>query len=494
MFANRSILHEQARPAVIRESRRAPWLAVSVVCFGAFMGQLDASIVTITFPAMEHTFRVSVAEVQWVSLVYLLGLIAMLAPAGRLGDAAGRELVYIYGFAVFTVASAACGLAPSLGVLVGLRIIQAAGAAMLQSNSVALVTTSAPKNRMRFALGVQAGAQSVGLGFGPPLGGLVPSTVGWRAVYWVNVPVGVAALVAGRYLLPRTRQFSPREKFDWPGTLLLVAWTSALLLVLSAASGLHLPAWLTALLAAIGVAGAIAFVRREIRTRHPLIPVWLLRSAPVALALTGAACGYLTLFGPLVLIPQLLGHEPGGEARTGLLLSALPIGFGVAALFGDAVLPKAWGDRRRGFTGAALTCTVMCAAIFVPVTQTPVVAELALTGLGLGIFVPANNTVIMRTTADSSASLLGGLVNMARGIGTTLGIALMALALHLGNPDKSGHGYAESAQARPAFIVLAVVSAVAAAIALASRAQPRGQAAQGGGPVRCLRDTKHRTS
>ena len=344
---------------------------------------------------------------------------------------------------------------------------------MLQSNSVALVTTSAPKDRMRFALGVQAGAQSVGLALGPTLGGLLTSTVGWRAVYWVNVPVGVAALVAGRYLLPRTRQFSPREKFDWPGTLLLVAWTSALLLVLSAASGLHLPAWLTALLAAIGVAGGIAFVRREIRTRHPLIPVWLLRSAPVAWALIGAACGYLTLFGPLMLIPQLLGPGPGGEARTGLLLSALPIGFGVTALFGDAVLPKAWGDRPRGFTGAALTCTVMCAAIFIPVTQTTVVAELALAGLGLGIFVPANNTVIMRTTADSSASLLGGLVNMARGIGTTLGISLMALALHLGNPDKSGHGYAESAQAQPAFIVLAVVSAVAAAIALASRA--RGQ-------------------
>jgi MFS family permease len=483
MFAYRSILHEPARPAVIRESRRAPWLAVGVVCFGAFMGQLDASIVTITFPAMEHTFRAPVAEVQWVSLVYLIGLIAMLAPAGRLGDAAGRKLVYTYGFAVFTVASAACGLAPSLGALVGLRLVQAAGAAMLQSNSVALVTTSAPKDRMRFALGVQAGAQSVGLALGPTLGGLLTSTVGWRAVYWVNVPVGIVAVVAGRYLLPRTRQFSPREKFDWPGTLLLVAWTSALLLVLSAASGLHLPAWLTALLVAVGVAGGIAFVRLELRTQHPLIPVWLLRSASVAFALIGAACGYLTLFGPLVLIPQLLGHGPGGEARTGLLLSALPVGFGVAALLGDAVLPKAWGDRRRGFAGATLTCAAMCAAIFLPVTQTTVVAELALAGLGLGIFIPANNTVIMRAAADSSASLLGGLVNMARGIGTTLGISLIALALYLGSLDRSGHGYAESAQARPAFILLAVASAVAAVIALASRAQGAGGAVQGGGSV-----------
>jgi hypothetical protein len=124
----------------------------------------------------------------------------------------------------------------------------------------------------------------------------------------------------------------------------------------------------------------------------------------------------------------------------------------------------------------------MIAAIFLPVTPSLVVPQLALAGLGLGIFVPANNTLIMRTTADSSASLLGGLVNMARGIGTTLGISLMALALHLGNPDKSGHVYAEATQARPAFIVLAVASATAAAIALAGRAPGAGWAFQGGGP------------
>jgi MFS family permease len=474
MFVYRSILQEQARPAVIRESRRAPWLAVSVVCFGAFMGQLDASIVTITFPAMERDFSAPVAAVQWVSLIYLLGLVAMLAPAGRLGDAVGRKLVYTYGFAVFTVASAACGLAPSLGVLVALRLIQAIGAAMLQANSVALVTTSAPKVRMRFALGVQAGAQSVGLALGPTLGGLLITTVGWRSVYWVNVPVGIAAVVAGRYLLPRTRQFSRPEKFDWPGTLLLVAWTSALLLVLSAVSGLSLPPWLAALFAALGLAGAAAFIRREGSTRHPLIPVWLLRSRPLALALAGAACGYLTLFGPLVLIPQVLGHT--STARAGLLLSALPLGFGLAALLGDLVLPKAWGDRRRGFAGALLTCTVMCAATVVPVTQATVAVQLALAGLGLGIFVPANNTVIMRSTADSSASLVGGLVSMARGIGTTFGISLMALALHLGTQSSQAgnhgfathQGYPGAEQARPAFIVLAVAAAMAAAIALAA--------------------------
>ena len=205
--------------------------------------------------------------------------------------------------------------------------------------------------------------------------------------------------------------------------------------------------------------------------------MWLLRSRPLALALAGAACGYLTLFGPLVLIPQVLTHGLSSAARTGLLLSALPLGFGLAALFGDLVLPRAWGDRRRGFAGALLACAVMCTAIVVPVTQVTVVPLLALAGLGLGIFVPANNTVIMRSTADSSASLVGGLVSMARGIGTTFGISLMALALHLGTQSYQAgnhgyaahHGYAGAEQARPAFIVLAVVAATAAAIALASQ-------------------------
>ncbi|HZR53367.1 MAG TPA: MFS transporter [Streptosporangiaceae bacterium] len=471
MFGYRSILHEAPRPAAIRENPRAPWLAVGVVCFGAFMGQLDASIVTITFPAMQRDFGVPVAAVQWVSLIYLLGLVAMLAPAGRLGDARGRKLVYTYGFAVFTLASLACGLAPTLPSLIGLRLVQAVGAAMLQANSVALVTTSAPARRMRFALGVQAGAQAIGLALGPTLGGLLTATVSWRAVYWVNVPVGVAAIVAGRYLLPRTRQFSRQERFDLRGTLLLVAWTSGLLLVLSAASGLNLPTWLEAVLAAITMATAAAFVVHEKRSAHPLIPVSMLRSPQLTLALAGALCGYLTLFGPLVLVPQVL--DAGDAARTGLLLSALPLGFGVAALAADAMLPKSWGNRQRGFAGATLTCAALCAATITPITTTTVIPLLGAAGLGLGVFVPANNAVIMRT-AGSTASLRGGLVSMARGIGTTLGISLIALALHLGAArGYPAPGYPEGAHisARPGFVLLAAVAALAAGIALAGRAR-----------------------
>jgi DNA-binding MarR family transcriptional regulator len=141
------------------------------------------------------------------------------------------------------------------------------------------------------------------------------------------------------------------------------------------------------------------------------------------------------------------------------------------------VLPKGWGDRRRGLAGALLACAAMAAATVIPLTPATVVPPLALAGAGLGIFVPANNTVIMRSVADSSASLAGGLVSMARGIGTTLGISLMALAWHLGSHSyQAGNpGYSGTEQARPAFGLLAAAAATAAVIAVATRAKARGQ-------------------
>lgn len=466
MFGNRTILAEAPRPAAIRSHPWAPWLAVTVVCFGAFMGQLDASIVTLTFRPMEREFGAPLAAVQWVSLAYLLVLVALLIPAGRIADAVGRKLVYGYGFAVFTAGSAACAFAPSLGVLVACRVLQAVGAAMLQANSVGLVTTSAPPGRMRLGLSIQAAAQAIGLGLGPTLGGLLTQTAGWRAVYWINVPVGCLAMIAGRYLLPRTRERSQGMSFDWPGAALLGTATVALLIALSVVGGLPAPGWLGALMAGTAVAAGAAFALRQRRAPHPLIPHELVRSARITLGLAGALLGYLVLFGPLVLVPQLLaGH--GSVIRTGLILSALPAGFGVAALTAEAVLPRGLRNRTRGSIGAAACAVVMVMLIFMSSYTIGIVLLLGLAGLSLGILVPANNALIMRTGAASSAGTLGGLVNMARGIGTTLGIALVTLALHV-----SGSGAGRHPDGTLAFVLLAAASAGAAAIALTIRPLP----------------------
>ena len=269
------LLRERPRPERIRTSPGAWKLAVVTVGFGAFMGQLDASITTLAFPAIRSEFGVGLQAVSWVSLSYLLTLTLLLVPVGRLSDALGRKLFYVYGFAVFTAASLACALAPTLGALIAFRVVQAVGAAMLQSNSIALISNAAPPERLRRALGAQAAAQALGLGLGPAVGGLLVDTVGWRWVFGVNVPVGVAALAAGVLLLPRTRERNP----------------------------------------------GFAVSLDPLRVRR------------VRRGLLGAGGGYLVLFGPLVLVPVIMVARGESALVSGLVLTTLPVGFAAGASF-----------------------------------------------------------------------------------------------------------------------------------------------------------------
>src|ERR1700712_5414953 len=142
MTGMRRLLTEPARPDRIRRLTGAPWLVGAAVCVGAFMGQLDASIVTLALPAMRDDFGTWLASVQWVSLIYLLVLVGSVSAFGRIADRAGRKLLYVYGFALFTLASLGCALSGSLPLLLGMRVAQALGAALLQANSVALIRTT----------------------------------------------------------------------------------------------------------------------------------------------------------------------------------------------------------------------------------------------------------------------------------------------------------------------------------------------------------------
>jgi len=453
-----TLLREPARPVAVREHRLAPWFAVGAVCLGAFMGQLDASVVTLAFPELQRQFGAGLAGVQWVSLAYLLTLVALLVPVGRWSDRLGRKLVYLYGFAVFVAASAACGLAPTLPALVGLRVLQAAGAAMLQANSVALVTTSTPAAARRAALAVQAAAQALGLAAGPVVGGLLVASVGWRWVFFVNVPVGVAAVVAGWYLLPRTRQFARRQGADPAGTVLLAITAAGLLVPLSSLSGLGVPAWATAGSAAAAVAAGAALAWWERRSAAPLVDLPLLARAGTVAALGGALCAYLVLFGPLVLLPQTMAAH-GGALRAGLLLAALPVGFGLAAVAAERVLPAAWPNRRRCAAGGLLACCCV-AALAVPGPGAVLAVPLALLGAGLGVYIPANNAQIMAAVPVRDAAAAGGMVNMTRGLGTALGVAVVTLGLHAG--ERFGH--ADAARLAVAALTAGAVAATWAGI------------------------------
>jgi MFS family permease len=395
------------------------------------MGQLDASIVTLAFPALQHQFAASLAGVQWVSLAYLLVLVALLVPVGRWSDRFGRKLVYLYGFAVFTGASAACGLAPSLTALIALRMVQAAGAAMLQANSVALVATSTPAAKRRTALAVQAAAQAMGLAAGPLVGGLLIAALGWRSIFLVNLPVGLIALASGWFLLPRTRQLAQRSGADPLGIALLATTAGGGLVALSSLSGLGLPAGLIAGSAGAAVLACASLGWWERRAAAPLVDIRMLAASGTAPALGGALCAYLVLFGPLVLVPQLLAAHGDSALRTGLLLTALPAGFGLAAVAAERLLPASWSNCDRCIAGGLLA-SASAAALAIPAPVIVLAIALGLLGIGLGAYIPANNAEIMAAVPARHAGTAGGMVNLARGLGTALGVAIVTLALHAG--------------------------------------------------------------
>lgn len=424
------LTRESRRPQWVREHPRAPWAAVGAVCLGAFMGQLDASIVTLTYPQLQSDFATGLGSVQWVSLSYLVVLAVLLVPVGRSADARGRKLLYLYGFGLFSLASAACALAPTLGWLVAGRSFQAVGAALLQANSVALVVLSVPRSRVRTALGFQGAAQALGLALGPTLGGVLVDAYGWRSVFWVNVPIGVVAILAGYVLLPRSRDLHPGQGRDGAGFGLLATAMVSSLLVLSGLSGMPLPRASVVGLFVVAVVAAAAFWRAEKRTPAPLVDLDLLRRGRLAASLTGALLAYLLLFAPLVLYPNVFATWGMGTAAGGLVLSCLPAGFALAAVGANLLHVRA-SNRQRVVVGAV--GVFACVVTNVAVWRSPglVAVVLLLMGAFLGLVIPANNATVMGAVAASASAVTGGMVNVARALGTALGVAVVAVGLHM---------------------------------------------------------------
>jgi len=394
------------------------------------MGQLDASIVTLTYPQLQAEFNTGLGSVAWVSLSYLVVLAVLLVPVGRWADTRGRKLLYLYGFGLFSLASAACAVAPSLGWLVAGRGFQAVGAALLQANSVALVVLSVPRSRVRTALGIQGAAQGLGLALGPTLGGVLVDAYGWRSVFWVNVPVGVVAILAGYVLLPRSRDLNPARGKDVAGFVLLAAAIVSSLLVLSALSGMPLPSAVVVELCVVAVVTAVLFWRTEARAVAPLVDIDLIRRDRLSVSLAGALLAYLLLFAPLVLYPSVFATWGMSTAAGGLVLSALPAGFALAAV-GANVLHLRASNRLRVAVGAmgVFACVVANIALW----RSPglVAVLLLLMGAFLGLVIPANNATVMGAVPASASAVTGGMVNVARAMGTAFGVAVAAMGLHV---------------------------------------------------------------
>lgn len=458
-----TLLKEPARPAWARERPNSYWLAVYTVCIGAFMGQLDASIVTVAFPTLQHDFGAPMGQVEWVALSYLLVLVACVVAVGRFSDMVGRKLLYIYGFALFTLASVACGFAPNLSTLIVFRAIQGIGAVMLQANSVALIATSVPREHLGRAIGIQGAFQALGLALGPTVGGFLIALGGWRLIFFVNLPAGILGCIAGWYLLPRSRHLAKRTRFDWWGLALFAPASVALFGALSKAREVGFDSPFVLSMFAIAVLFMVMFLLREKHAHAPMVDLNLFRSAPFSAGIMSGLLSYAVLFGILFVVPFFaergFGLSPG---MSGLTLTVLPAALGITAPYAGR-----WADRigARPLTvaGMILTAAGLLVAVFFHNGAGVLAGELALVGIGLGLFTPPNNAAIMASAPQTQAGSAGGLLNMTRSIGTALGVALAALVYGFASATDSAIG--PRAAAEHGFAMTAILLAVLALLA-----------------------------
>ena len=458
------LLSEPRRPAAIRASPRAHWYVAGTVCIGAFMGQLDASIVTLALPRLSRELHASVGAVEWVALTYLLVLVATVTTVGRLADAVGRKLLYVYGFAVFTAGSVLCGVAPTLAVLIAARALQAVGAAMLQANSVALIAEAMPPQLLGRGIGVQGAAQALGLALGPAIGGALLALGGWRLIFLVNLPAGAIGLALGWFLLPRSRSHRALRESDRLGAVLLACAAAGPLLYLSLAgrAGYTDPRLLAVL--AAGLLAAVALVRRERRVAEPLIDLSVLRRPVLSVGLSGGLVAYLVLFGTLFVVPYYLSAEHVNAALIGLQLAVLPVAIGIAAPIAGRLLNRV-GARPLTAGGLLLTGVGLLVIAFRHGTIGLLVG-LAVAGLALGAFTPANNASIMSASPKGHAGVIGGVLNMTRGVGTALGVAL-ASALYITASGSSSVSALPAAAASGLTVTLAALGSTALVVGLA---------------------------
>lgn len=455
------LLTEPARPAVIRRHPHAASFALASVCVGAFMGQLDASIVNLAYPALRNDFHASIAAVQWVGLSYLLVLVAMVTAVGRLADMVGHKLLYVYGFVVFTAGSALCAAAPSLVVLDAFRAIQAVGAAMMQANSVAIIANTVPRERLARAIGLQGTAQALGLGIGPAVGGLLVAAGGWQLVFLVNVPAGILGAAVGWFLIPRSRHLGKRVAFDWIGLAWFAPGATALLVALSLGAQGRIPLAVPLALGLATAACGTGFLLAERSSRHPMVDLALFRRRSFTVGITTGLLSYLVLFGALFVLPFFLEHAFGqGPGRAGLDLTVLPLALGVAAPVAGTVADRN-GPRLPTVAGLVTAGGALAALAAAHGSLAVVLVELAVLGAGLGAFVPANNASVMGAAPRAQAGLASGILNTTRGLGTALGVAVGGLVFSIvgAGTGSVAHGTVATA------LVLAALSWTGAGIA-----------------------------
>ncbi len=407
------------------DSFKRKWIILAAVSTSAFMGTIDASIVNIALPTLSSEFSIDVKTVSLVSISYLLVVTSFLIVGGKAGDFWGRKKVFVTGISIFTVGSLLCGLAPSFSFLVGGRIVQAIGGAMLAGNSSALVTDSFPQSERGKALGIIGTVVSVGLTIGPPLGGLIIEYIGWRYIFWVNIPLGIAAVLVCIKTIPKDKPDPEHPGLDIPGAILLPLLLLSLIVGINflGNGGLGNTNFIILLFAFL--AFTALFYRFEKRSEYPLIDFGLLFRKRFFFSNIAGFVSYFSMIFVIILLPfyneEILGLSAGGSGR---ILLTLPLTTMFLAPLAGTISDKI-GQRVLASAGLIIASFGFYLLIGLESSGTvkDVVLRLVVIGIGFGIFTTPNNSAIMGAVPIAQRGLASGMLATVRNLGMSLGVA-----------------------------------------------------------------------
>jgi len=454
-------------------SRRAR-VTLIVGSLAGFMIGLDATVVATALPTIHATLHASASTLGWTVSAYSLAFAALILTGTALGDLFGRRRVFLAGFAVFTLASAACALAPDAAWLIAARAVQGAGGGIATPLSLVLITEAFPAQRRGAVVGIWGAITGVAVGFGPVIGGAIVQGIAWQWVFWVNVPIGIVLVTLGRRLLAESR--GPSRRLDPLGLVLaagaVFAITDALLR--GPQTGWHSTEVLS--LFGIGTGLAAAFVLVERHSTHPMVPLRLFTNPMLRAAVTTRFLLFATILGAAFMVPQYLQLAHGfSPLRTGLgllpftgpMMLIAPMAGKVADRFGERVpIVAGFVLDAAGFTllGLTVTATGGYLAAAVP---------LLLAGVGVGLAVPTTVSASLRALGPQQVSLASGVGSTLQTIGGVFGIATVAAVFASAgsylNPNDFVNGL------RPALLALAGLAALGALAGLALRNKATAQ-------------------
>jgi len=413
-----------ATPANVDYSRK--WHVMVATGLGIFLGTIDASIVNVALPTMAKELDTTFAAVQWVVVAYLLTLATLTLSVGRLGDMLGKKRIYTTGFAVFTLGSVLCGLAPGIGWLIGSRVIQAGGAAMIFALGMAIITQAFPPSERGRALGISGALVSIGIVIGPSLGGLIVDQWSWRWIFIVNLPIGVIGTAAAQRFVPNIPP-PGGQRFDFKGAFVFFVALFTFMLGLSLAQSRGFGSSIVLTLLALGIAALVIFIMIERRVEQPMLDLQLFKNRLLTINLLTGWMTFFAISGLFILVPFYLENVLGATPRqVGLLIAPAPLLLGLAAPISGSLSDRIGPRRVLVFGLIILIGAYLMMQLLQPDSPLWIIMlVMAPAGLGMGVFQSPNNSAVMGSASAEHLGVTSAMLTTTRNTGQLTGIAVL---------------------------------------------------------------------